>query len=294
MAISKRKGLGRGIGALIGDDRPAIDPVSRETGDETRRQIPLAYIKPGEAQPRRHFDEGALDELAQSIKEKGLIQPLIVRKVGPDAFELVAGERRWRAAQKVGLHHVPVVVQDYDDTVAAEIAMIENVQREDLTPAEEARGYKALMDKFGHRQEDLARIVGKSRSHIANLLRLLGLPDPVLHLLDLGKLTMGHARALVGRDDAEAVAARIVKDGLTVRAVETLFQNPAKGKKTAKTKRVRAGRKDADTRAIEQAIAAAIGMKTSIDHGADGGTITLNYKDVEDIDGLLSALKISL
>ncbi len=292
MAKAVRKGLGRGIGALIGDDRPAAR-ASADADDAPRREIPLAYITPGDAQPRRVFDETGLDELAASIREKGLLQPLIVRKTGPDAYELVAGERRWRAAQRVGLHHVPVSIQDYSDQDALEVAIIENVQRSDLSPTEEARGYRRLMDEYGHKQDDLARVVGKSRSHIANLLRLLSLPDAVQAFVDTGALSMGHARALVGRDDAALLAKTIIADGLSVRAVEALVKKGG-APKPGPAKRQAPRRKDADTKALEKALSAALGTPVTIQHQGPGGQVIVDYASLEALDDLLEKFGVSL
>ena len=291
MAKTVRKGLGRGIGALIGDDRPVTR--SQDTGaDSPARDIPTAYIRPGAAQPRRSFAEEALDELAASIKEKGILQPLIVRQTGPDAYDLIAGERRWRAAQRAGLHHVPVIIQDLDGAAALEVAIIENVQRADLSAGEEARGYKRLMDEFGHRQDDLARLIGKSRSHIANLLRLLQLPDDVRDLLDEGRISMGHARALVGHKDASALAKDIVKSGLSVRAVEALVKSDRPSGRPKKAGGSNA--KDADTKALEKALSASLGLKVTIDHVGAGGEVKILYPSLEALDTLIEKLGVSL
>ena len=218
MAVGAQKTrLGRGLASLIGDR-----PEQAWGAEEEQRSVPLAALKPGRFNPRRNFAEGQLEELAASIRERGLVQPLVVRPSLGDTYEIVAGERRWRAAQLANLHDVPVVIRALSDQEAIEIAIIENVQREDLNAIEEGEGYRLLMDGHGYTQEDLAKVIGKSRSHLANTLRLLKLPDGVQDLVRSGELSAGHARALIGRADAEALAARIVKDGLSVRQVEAL------------------------------------------------------------------------
>ncbi len=226
MAVGAQKTrLGRGLASLIGDR-----PEQAWGAEEEQRSVPLAALKPGRFNPRRNFAEGQLEELAASIRERGLVQPLVVRPSLGDTYEIVAGERRWRAAQLANLHDVPVVIRALSDQEAIEIAIIENVQREDLNAIEEGEGYRLLMDGHGYTQEDLAKVIGKSRSHLANTLRLLKLPDGVQDLVRSGELSAGHARALIGRADAEALAARIVKDGLSVREVEAFTQEhpPAK------------------------------------------------------------------
>jgi len=290
----QRQGLGRGIGVLIGDDRPAA--LSGANGDSgPRQQLPIAYISPGSAQPRQIFNDMALDELTASIAEKGVLQPLIVRELSSDHYELIAGERRWRAAQKAGLHHVPVVIQDYSDRDALEVAIIENVQRADLTPAEEARAYRRLMDDYQYTQDDMAKVVGKSRSHIGNLLRLLHLPDSVLELLDEGALTMGHARAIIGQSDADKLARKIVAEGLSVRAVEAMVKaGTAHGSKAKPAVKPRTKRKDADTVALEKSMAAALSMPVKINHQGNDGQITISYPSLEALDDLLEKLGVSL
>ena len=284
---SKNKGLGRGLSALMADIQPT-NPVTTDDPTSADRLIPIEKIHPNPNQPRRTFDDEALQDLANSIREKGVIQPIIVRKQG-DGFEIVAGERRWRASQMAQLHEMPALVRDFNDTEVLEVAIIENIQRSDLNPVDEAAGYKSLMDQFGHTQEQMASVLGKSRSHIANMLRLLNLPDDVMALLTAGKLSAGHARTLVGHEDASALAKTIVAKGLSVRDAEKLAKAPAKG---AVPKQFQPRQKDADTIQIERDLAAQLGMKVSIDHsaGSDGGKVTLNYKSLEQLDDLLRLL----
>jgi ParB family chromosome partitioning protein len=243
-------------------------------------------------QPRRRFTQEQLDELTASIREKGIIQPLIVRRKvnGTAEYEIVAGERRWRAAQAAQLHEVPVILRDFDDTEVLEIAIIENIQRADLNPVEEAAGYRQLMEKFGHTQEKMAEALGKSRSHIANLLRLLNLPAEVRDLLEEGKLSMGHARALITAEDPVAIARRVVRDGLSVRQTEKL----AKGVEEAAPKPAprQVVEKDADTKALEADLSAATGLKVQVDHkpGSEAGVVTIRYDDFDGLDAICRLL----
>ncbi|RDC73781.1 ParB/RepB/Spo0J family partition protein [Rhodovulum sp. 12E13] len=290
----KNRGLGRGLSALMADVH--LDEPATERPHSADRTLPIDAIAPNPDQPRRSFDEAALDELAASIRERGILQPLIVRPRprGDATHELVAGERRWRAAQRAQLHDVPVIVSDLDDTEALEIAIVENIQRADLSPVEEARGYRQLIDRFGHTQEQLARSLGKSRSHIANLMRLLGLPDEVLAHLEAGRLTAGHARALVTATDPAALAREVVARGLSVRQAEALARQsavPAKAHKPRATPE-----KDADTRAIEQDLAAHLRMRVSIEHkDIDGaGELRVRYRDLDQLDLLCQMLSASL
>ena len=247
---------GEGLASLIGD---RIDDAGFGAEEDLRR-VPLTALKPGRFNPRRNFAEAQLEELAASIRERGLVQPLIVRPSTGDTYEIVAGERRWRAAQLANLHEVPVVVRALSDQEAVEIAIIENVQREDLNAIEEGEGYRLLMDGHGYTQEDLAKVIGKSRSHLANTLRLLKLPDSVQELVRTGPLSAGHARPLVGRGDAEGLAARAVNLGLSVRQVEALTRE-----RTTKPKRQKS--KDADTKAAEAELSEALGLDVEIRKG---------------------------
>ena len=285
----RRRGLApeRGISALMADleAKPASATGAPRAGETA---IGIDRISPNPGQPRRAFADSALDELAASIREKGIIQPLILRKDprDPDRYEIVAGERRWRAAQRAQLHEVPAIVRDLDDAEVLEIAIVENIQRADLNAMEEAAGYRQLMERFGHTQEVLAQALGKSRSHVANLLRLLALPKAVQEMVRSGDLSAGHARALVTAADPEALARRIVAKGLSVRQAEALAQEDRTGSRSQP--RGRRKEKDADTRAAERDLAAALGMKVSIDHAAGGeaGSVTFRYGNLEQFDEL--------
>ncbi|WP_245626825.1 ParB/RepB/Spo0J family partition protein [Aestuariivita boseongensis] len=286
----KSRGLGRGLSALMADV-PVESSDTQSTAPRAADQlVPIEKIQPNPDQPRQSFAEEALQELASSIQEKGIIQPLIVRKKG-SGFEIVAGERRWRAAQRAQLHEIPVIVRDFTDTEVLEVAIIENIQRADLNPVEEAAGYKQLMERFGHTQEKLAEAMGKSRSHIANLMRLLTLPDQVQTMLREGKLTAGHARALITADDPLALAQQVVQRGLSVRETEKLAkQKPATT--TPDKPKVAAPEKDADTKALEGDLSAAVGMKVQIDHtpGKESGTLSIKYGSLDDLDTLCQLL----
>lgn len=279
----ERRGLGRGLSALMAEvATPTEEAVS--TDRSPVQQLPVELLVPNPDQPRRHFDETALAELAASIREKGVIQPLIVREKG-DAYEIVAGERRWRAAQRAQVHQVPVIIRAFTDTEVLEIAIIENIQRTDLNPIEEATGYRALIERFGHTQEKLSEAMGKSRSHIANLMRLLTLPDDVQSMLRDGKLTAGHARALITAPEPSALARKVAQEGLSVRQTEALLKAP----KTSGKPRQRA--KDSDTRGLENDLSAALGMAVSIDYvGGGKGTLTVSYASMEQLDRLCGIL----
>jgi ParB family transcriptional regulator, chromosome partitioning protein len=276
MAASAQKSrLGRGLASLIGDrfDEAALG------ADEDRRTVPLAALKPGRFNPRRSFSEAQLEELAASIRERGLVQPIVVRPSSGDAYEIVAGERRWRAAQLAKLHDVPVIVRTLNDQEAVEIAIIENVQREDLNAIEEGEGYRLLIEGHDYTQEDLARIVGKSRSHLANTLRLLKLPEAVQDLVRSGALSAGHVRPLIGRADAAALAERIVSRGLNVRQVEALTQDRG----PAKAKRQRS--KDSDTRAAEAELRETLGLEVEIRKGkGEKGEVRIRYTTLEQLE----------
>ena len=283
----RQRGLGRGLSALMADIEPVVNNVS-STSTELRvgAFAPIEKIHPNPDQPRRYFDTNDLSDLADSIRSKGIIQPLLVRahpsRVGD--FEIVAGERRWRAAQMAQLHELPIVVRELSDRDVLEIAIIENIQRSDLNPIEEAIGYRQLMDKFGHTQEQMAVALGKSRPHIANNLRLLALPEDVQALVVVGKLSSGHARALITAPNASELARIIVSRGLSVRQVEKLVKQP----KVLKSERPSRSHKDADTRALEGDLSAALKMNVLIAHnsGQEGGIVTISYKDLEQLDEL--------
>lgn len=286
----KQRGLGRGLSALMADVTTDEAP-STQVARRADLVVPVEKISPNPEQPRRRFTEEQLDDLAASIREKGVIQPLIVRpKPGADGeYEIVAGERRWRASQMAQLHELPVIVRDYSDTEALEVAIIENIQRADLNAMEEAAGYRDLMNRFGHTQEKVSEALGKSRSHIANLLRLLNLPEEVQDFVRDGKLSAGHARTLVTADNPVELARQIIAKGLSVRAAEALAKAPKQA--AAKPPRQKA-EKDADTRALEGDLSAALGMKVQIDHAAGGesGTITVRYGSLDDLDTLCGKL----
>ncbi len=281
----ERRGLGRGLSALMAEVATAQSDTSETRARDQR--LPVEKLVPNPDQPRRHFDDTALAELAASIKEKGVIQPLIVRAKG-EMFEIVAGERRWRAAQRAQVHDVPVVIRDFTDTEVLEIAIIENIQRADLNPVEEAAGYRALMDRFGHTQEKLAEAMGKSRSHIANLMRLLSLPDDVQGMLRDGRLSAGHARALITTDNASALARKVVTEGLSVRQTEALVKKGDSDKPKAKP---RVYEKDADLRALENDLSAALRLPLDIVYAGGGkGTVTITYRSMEEMDRLCKIL----
>lgn len=284
-----RSRLGRGLAALIGDvgeETAAIDRV------RATRRVPIAFIRANPRNPRRLFREEDLTELADSIRERGIIQPIVVRAVAgtADAYEIVAGERRWRAAQRAGVHDVPIHLVEVGDREALELAIIENVQRADLNPLEEALGYQELIEQFGYAQADLARIIGKSRSHVANTLRLMKLPEGVQDLLRDGKLTAGHARALLSHDEPERLASEIVDKGLNVRQVEALAQEQAEdqGRRVQRRERVE---KDADTKALEKALGDALGMVVSVDHRGSGGEVRIRYRSLEQLDEVCRRLR---
>jgi ParB family chromosome partitioning protein len=280
-AEGKRRNLGRGLTALLGggaEDYAALEKP------KTTRMMPIELIRPGRIQPRRRMDKGPIRQLAHSIAEKGVLQPILVRRHAEEAgaFEIVAGERRWRAAQMARLHEIPVLVKELTDSDALEIALVENLQREDLSPLEEAQAYARLMEEFSHTQEALSQAVGKSRSHVANMLRLLGLPDPVKDMLDRGELTAGHARALLRSPDPLGLARKVVGRGLNVRQAEKLARGPKKPRRKAT--------KDADTQAIERDLSSLLGLKVEILHRGERGTLKLHYSSLEQLDDVLHRL----
>lgn len=283
--------LGRGLAALLGD---VGAEASAEQRLKSQRRVPIEFLRPSPANPRVSFDETDLEELAQSIRERDVIQPILVRGIPgqADSFEIIAGERRWRAAQRAGLHDVPVVIVEADDKQALELAIIENVQRADLNALEEAKGYESLIAQYNYTQTDLSRIVGKSRSHIANTLRLTRLPESVRTKLTSGALSAGHARALLAVSDPEMVAKRIVDQALTVRDVERIAQREAAGE-AEKPARPRP-EKDADTRALETRLADLLGLSVSIEHrGEKGGAITIRYRTLEQLEALSHRLAMA-
>lgn len=284
----EKKGLGRGLSALMSDVN--LGPATEASPRRADTRLAVEKLRPNPLQPRKDFEPEALQALADSIRQKGVIQPLIVRPAG-DSYEIVAGERRWRAAQMAQAHDVPVVIRDLDDTEVLEIAIIENIQREDLNAIEEALGIRQLMDRFGHTQEKIAEALSKSRSHIANLLRLLALPDPVQAMLRDGQISAGHARALIGTENPEALARRVAAQGLSVREVEKLVREAASPGKAAEKGSNKAREKDSDTRALEADLSAHLGMQVQIDMaGGQAGALMVRFKTLDDLDRLCQAL----
>ena len=287
----RKRGLGRGLSALMSD--VTVDHDEKPAVGSGPRFLPVDLIQPNPDQPRKTFTDQDMEELSASIREKGVIQPLVVRPIEGGQFQIVAGERRWRAAQRAQLHEVPVVIREFSDLEVIEIAIIENIQRSDLNPIEEAAGYRQLMDRFGHTQEKLAEALGKSRSYIANLLRLLQLPPSVIAMVTDGRLTAGHARALITAPNPEELARKIVADGLSVRAAEALAKKQSQpGTSRAESKAKAVPDKDADTRALEGDLSAALGMRVTLTHanGNDGGTLSIRYKDLDQLDELCRVL----
>ena len=282
---TRNRGLGRGLSALMSDVETQRDsaPVSPDL------HLPIEQVRPNPDQPRRTFEETALEELAASIREKGVIQPIIVRRdpTRPDSYQIVAGERRWRASQIAQQHRIPALLREYDDDEVLEIAIIENIQRSDLNAIDEAQGYQSLMDRHGQTQEQLASTLGKSRSHIANQVRLLNLPGEVIDMITKGRLTAGQARPLIGHANAVELARKVVSQGLSARAVEKLARSPDRPRRTGPK-----SRKDADTRQIEADLAAQLKMPVSIDTHptGEGGKLVLHYRNLDQLDDLLRVL----
>ena len=283
--------LGRGLAALIGDvgdETPVAD------GGRKPRRAPVENLQPNTRNPRRLFTDDELDELATSIRERGIIQPIVVRALKGDAFEIIAGERRWRAAQRAGLHDVPIAVIEANDAQSLEYAIIEDVQRTDLNPIEEATGYLALMDDFNRTQEEVAQIVGKSRPHVANMVRLLKLSEPVKQLVRTGKISAGHARLLVGQPNAELIAHEIIANGWSVRDLEADMRKDVANqlrdmKREAKGFAVSVP-KDPDTRVLERRLSDALGLDVSVDHRGESGTLRIKYRNLEQLDAVLRKL----
>jgi ParB family chromosome partitioning protein len=287
---ASRSRLGRGLAALMGDVGGEAQ-ASTERGTRNQRKVPIEFLHPNPRNPRKTFSEAELDEFAASIGKRGIIQPIVVRPRGADNFEIIAGERRWRAAQRAGLHEVPVVVLEVSDAESLELAIIENVQRADLNPIDEAAGYQALMNEFNHAQDDVATIVGKSRSHIANTLRLLKLSDAIKAHVMSGKLSAGHARALIGQPNAEEFAEDIIKRGLNVRQVEALAKKDGKAQARLVRRTGQMG-KDADTEALESRLVNALGLGVTIEHRPNGGGVLLvRYRTLEQLDDVVRRLE---
>ncbi len=282
--VQKRR-LGRGLAALIGDDATE-DSVVQDI--RSLRHVPIEMLRPNPHNPRKHFAEEDLNALAQSLKDKGLLQPLVVRPRTDGSFEIVAGERRWRASQRAGLHELPVLVRELDDQQTLEIALIENIQRSDLNPLEEARAYRQLLEQYSYTQQQLADAIGKSRSHIANTMRLLNLPDATLKQIETGELSAGHARALIATETPEELAEKIIKLKLSVRQTEDLARqtSPAGPRRSAKDKH-----KDADTRALEKQLTDIMGLSVAIKHKDKvGGKVLISYKTLDQLDDVIRKL----
>lgn len=299
---NRKRGLGRGLSALFGevDSEPSVGEIAPQAaadaspGGKELRLMPVEKLHPGRYQPRRVFDETAISDLVESVREKGVLQPLLVRPDpdAPGSYEIIAGERRWRAAQAASLHDVPVIVREMSDREALEVALIENLQRQDLTPLEEAEGYHRLQEEFSHTQEELAKTVGKSRSHVANMMRLLMLPPPIKDMLDRGDLTAGHARALLTARDPLELAEQVASKGLNVRQTEKLVQKEV-GKNGGK-KGASKNTQDADIVALERDLTQLLGLKVSIHLAGRGGEISIHYGTLEQLDSILHRLSQGL
>ena len=283
----QRRNLGRGLSALLGDENVDYASLDRL---RLAKMVPVEFLHPCSLQPRKHFDDKAFASLVASVREKGVLQPILVRRHRDSAneYEIIAGERRWRAAQQTQLHEVPVIIKDLDDSQALEIALVENLQREDLTPLDEAQAYQQLIAEFGHTQEDAARSVGKSRSHVANMLRLLSLPDPVKSKINAGQLSAGHARALVTAENPAALADKIVRRGLNVRQAEALARQQKKGAAAKGGKAHKA--KDPNVAALEHDLNDLLGLRVKIAVRGEGGALTVHYDTLEQLDDLLHRL----
>jgi len=284
-----KKGLGRGLSALLGEaPRPADEAQDRR---DSVREVDVAQIRPNPAQPRQHFDDDALAELAESIRQHGVLQPILLRPV-EGGYELIAGERRWRASQRAQLHTIPALIREHDDSSSAELALIENVQRADLNAVEEAEGYRTLIGKFGHTQDNVAKLVGKSRSHVANLLRLLGLPKSVRQMLMRGDISMGHARAVLTAEEPELLAREIAEKGLSVRQAEELAKQvrPGPGADIGRASARNANPVDADLAALERQLSDMLGLKVQVKHSGKGGRVDLTYSSLDQLDMICQRL----
>jgi len=281
--------LGRGLAALMGD---VGEETSAADAGRKPRRAPIENLRPNPRNPRRLFTEAELDELSYSIRERGIIQPIVVRALQGDNFEIIAGERRWRAAQRAGLHDVPIAIIEANDAQSLEFAIIENVQRADLNPIEEASGYLALMDDFNRTQDEVAQIVGKSRPHVANTIRLLKLSEPVKQLVRSGKISAGHARLLLGQPNAERIAQEIIDKGLSVRQLEADMRKEDGAEAPRKVRETKGSdtTKDPDTRALEKRLSDALGLEVGVDHRGEGGTLRIKYRNLEQLDAVLRKL----
>ncbi|HLI20439.1 MAG TPA: ParB/RepB/Spo0J family partition protein [Stellaceae bacterium] len=279
------RGLGRGLSALFGDEEEERKP-------ENLRNVAIEQLKPGRFQPRRHFDAESLDALAHSVREQGILQPILVRRhpSEPNTYEILAGERRWRAAQAAQLHEVPVILREMDDRAASEIALIENIQRQDLNAIEEGEGYRRLIEEFGYTQDELGRALGKSRSHIANMMRLLGLPDEVKAMIVDGRLSAGHARALVTAPEALSIARDAVEKGLSVRDIEALLR--ARRDKGARSKVAKVRTKDPNVAALERELTQRLGLKVAIAADGEGGTLSIQYRTLDQLEIILGLMRM--
>lgn len=289
--VSKRR-LGRGLAALIGEmDQPT--PIGEQQAPVTPdRLVPIEFVTRNPRNPRRTFNESELQDLASSIRQHGIVQPVVVRTVGVKQYQIIAGERRWRAAQLAGLSEIPVIIKDVDDKTALEIAIVENVQRADLNPLEEALGYEQLIAEYGYTQNDLGEIIGKSRSHVANSLRLLKLPDPVRDMLAKGSLSAGHARALVTTSDPTTLARTIVSKGMSVRDAERLAQNDIKAQSEPELQKARLQQKDSDTLALERTLSDSLGLDVMINHkSSGGGQMRITYRSLEQLEEICRLLE---
>lgn len=285
-----RKRLGRGLAALIGDmDQPAEDRRAPTTAPDAR--LPIEFIGRNPNNPRRQFNPEDLEDLANSIRRHGIVQPVVVRAVDAERYELIAGERRWRAAQLAGIAEVPVLIRNVDDRTALELAIVENVQRADLNPMEEAQGYEQLIAQHGYTQHDLGDIIGKSRSHVANSLRLLKLPEPVRHMVRDGQLSAGHARAIVSTDDPVALARQIVSGGLSVRDAEKLAQKSADGE--SRTRKAPPPEKDADTLALERRLCEVLGLNVLVNRKGNGGQVRIDCTTIDQLEEVCRRLGVS-
>lgn len=284
---TRRRGLGMGLSALLGEGTEALVDGERPA----TQTVPIAFLSPSPLQPRRRFDPDELEALTLSIREKGVLQPLLVRPAGSGAagYEIVAGERRWRAAQRAGLHEVPVVVRPLSDQESLELALIENIQRTDLSPLEEAQAFRRLIEEFGHTQEELGATVGKSRSHVANTLRLLSLPEAVQALVEDGSLSAGHARALLGSPEPERLARLVIEAGLSVRATEELVRREAARPKPPP--RAGSAAVDPHVRDLEQRLTSSLGLEVGIRVRGQGGVLSIRYRDLDQLDGLIRRLQ---
>lgn len=293
----EKKGLGRGLSALMGDlNVPMSDITAPQSGARGQTIVSIDKIQPNLNQPRRDFSEAALNDLAESIKQKGVIQPIIVRQLGEtESYQIVAGERRWRASQIAEIDQIPVIIREFTDDEVIEVAIIENIQRENLNAVEEALGFRQLMDRFGHTQDKLASALSKSRSHIANTLRLLNLPEPVQKMVRSGQLSAGHARSLIGTVDAENLALRIIEKGMSVRDTENYLKQGKAPPKTRKLEEASAKNKDADTRALEADLSENLKMAVSIDHevGGERGVVKIRYNSLDQLDQICHLLSLS-